>query len=537
MTTVPASRRLLAALALAAAAATVALVWDGTRYPGPGLYGDGAGYLGAAESLAHHGGLRVPFATYDSADSTSVLAQWPPGFPVVLSAPLRAGAGPMAAIRIVQAAVGGCTVALTAIIVATATAPVWGAAVAVALLVTPAIVAVHLNVVSEPLYLLCLAIVLWSMVWRSGRPLTYGIAAAAAVLVRYLGVAAIAGAGVWAALQPGPSRARARRAAIAIAPGLVVRALWGAYVGWAGGSARPLHADHQVGAALRQLVGATAAWLAPWDLGTSSRAIPHGVQAGFKVILGAAIAAAIVAEVRAWRVSRRSGADSPAADGDPDAGLSVGPAGRLLAASTLLAVCHVAALLAARLLYSDVAFYDRVLAPVQYLLAVAVVTLVASRWTGVRSPARLGFAALGLVWVAGAAATTNQLLRIATSVGLDHANVDERRGPTIGWLRAHAAGEPIYTNEPAKIFFHLNRDSRSLPWILDADTARALEGALRARPGVVVWFTGGTAASYVAPDLLPRASTPAKLEAAMPFRVVARGSDGVVWELGPRVSP
>jgi hypothetical protein len=166
-----------------------------------------------------------------------------------------------------------------------------------------------------------------------------------------------------------------------------------------------------------------------------------------------------------------------------------------------------------------------------------VVALIASRWTSVRSPVRVGLAALGLVWVAGAAATTNQLLHIATSTGLDHANVAERRGPTIAWLRANAAGEPIYTNEPAKIFFHLRRDSRSLPWILDADTVLALEGALRARPGVVVWFTGGTAASFVAADLLPRASTPAKLEAALPLHVVARGSDGVVWELDPRVAP
>ena len=219
LTTMRASRRLLVALALAAAAATVALVWDGTRYPGPGLYGDGAAYLGAAESLVHDGGLRVPFATYESADSTSVLAQWPPGFPVVLSVPLWARRGPMAAIRIVQAAVGGCTVALTAIVVATATAPVWGAAVAVALLVTPAIVAVHLNVVSEPLYLLCLAIMLWSNGLAFRPPLAYGMLAAAAVLVRYLGLAAIAGAGVWAALQPGPSRVRARRAAIAHRPG------------------------------------------------------------------------------------------------------------------------------------------------------------------------------------------------------------------------------------------------------------------------------------------------------------------------------
>jgi hypothetical protein len=527
------SKRLLGALGLAAAAAMVALVWSGTTYPGPGLYGDGAGYLGAAQSLAHHDGLRVPFAEYNSTDSTSVLAQWPPGFPAVLSVPVWAGAPPMTAVRIVQAAVGGCTVALTALMVATVTAPAWGAAAAVAMLVTPAIVAVHLNVVSEPLYLLCLACMLWAMVWRPGRPAMYGVAAAAAVLVRYLGVAAIAGAGVWAAVQPGSRSARARRIAIAIAPGLVVRALWTAYVRSAGGSERPLHVDHHAGAALRQLMGATAAWLAPWDLGTSARVIPYGAQVVFKVILGVAIVAAIVAEARGWRDARRS-AERVA----PEIGAipAAGPTARLLAASALLVACHVAALLAARLLFSDVAFYDRVLAPVHYLLSVAVVALIASRWPGARSPVRLALAALGLVWMGGAAVTTDQLLRLATTVGLDHANVAERNGATIGWLRSHAAGEPIYTNEPAKIFFHLQRDSRSLPWVLDADTVQALERSLRARPGVVVWFTGGTAESFVSADLLPRAATAAKLEAALPLRAVARGSDGVVWELDPRVA-
>ena len=49
---------------------------------------------------------------------------------------------------------------------------------------------------------------------------------------------------------------------------------------------------------------------------------------------------------------------------------------RLVAACVLLTACHLAALMVARLLYSDVAFYDRVLAPVHYLLAVGVIALV-----------------------------------------------------------------------------------------------------------------------------------------------------------------
>ena len=526
-----ASWRVLAALALVSAAATGALVWDGTRYPGPGLYGDGAGYLGAAESFAEHGTLRVPFANYDSVDSTSVLSQWPPAFSIALSVPLRAGTDPLTAIRLVQAVTGACTIGLTVVLVGVVTAPAWGAVAAVVLLATDSITGVHLNAVSEPLYILCLAIALWGMVRHPDRPLTYGLAAAASALVRYLGTAAILGAGVWAMLQPGSSRLRVQRAVVAVLPGLAVATAWRTYFRWAGGIARPLHADHQVGAALRQLLGATAAWLAPWDLGgNGSGRMAHGAQAGFKLVFGAAIVALLAREMRAARrgETRNGGAGGEVA-GTPDA--------RLVAACVLLTACHLAALMAARLLYSDVAFYDRVLAPVHYLMAVGVIALVASRWQAVSPPLRAGLAALAVVWLLGAATATTRLVRTATTVGLDHANTSERQGATISWLRANGAGVPIYTNEPAKIFYHLGRDSRGLPWILDADTVRALERALRARPGMVVWFTGGTAASYVAPDLLARASTPAKLEGALPLRVVSRGGDGIVWELAPRVGP
>jgi hypothetical protein len=526
-----ASWRVLAALALVSAAATGALVWDGTRYPGPGLYGDGAGYLGAAESFAEHGTLRVPFANYDSVDSTSVLSQWPPAFSIVLSVPLRAGTDPLTAIRLVQALAGACTIGLTVVLVGALTAPAWGAVAAVVLLATDSITGVHLNAVSEPLYILCLAIALWGMVRHPDRPLTYGLAAAASALVRYLGTAAILGGGVWAMLQPGSSRLRVQRAVVAVLPGLAVATAWRTYFRWAGGIARPLHADHQVGAALRQLLGATAAWLAPWDLGgNGSGRMAHGAQAGFKLVFGAAIVALLAREMRAARrgETRNGGAGGEVA-GTPDA--------RLVAACVLLTACHLAALMAARLLYSDVAFYDRVLAPVHYLMAVGVIALVASRWQAVSPPLRAGLAALAVVWLLGAATATTRLVRTATTVGLDHANTSERQGATISWLRANGAGVPIYTNEPAKIFYHLGRDSRGLPWILDADTVRALERALRARPGMVVWFTGGTAASYVAPDLLARASTPAKLEGGLPLRVVSRGGDGIVWELAPRVGP
>ncbi len=229
-------------------------------------------------------------------------------------------------------------------------------------------------------------------------------------------------------------------------------------------------------------------------------------------MFGVAIVALLVAEMRAAMAARRG----ETRDGGVSGEVTDASGARLVAACVLLTACHLAALLAARLLYSDVAFYDRVLAPVHYLLAVGVIALVGSRWRAASPPRRAGLAALVVVWLSGAAAATARLVRTATTTGLDHANTSERRGATISWLRANGAGVPIYTNEPAKIFYHLGRDSRSLPWILDADTVRALERALRTRPGMVVWFTGGTAASYVAPDLLPRASTPGQARKCAP---------------------
>ena len=185
-------------------------------------------------------------------------------------------------------------------------------------------------------------------------------------------------------------------------------------------------------------------------------------------------------------MARIRGERAPAAsaDGEPGAGRHAGPATRLLAASVLLAACHVAALLAARLLYSDVAFYDRVLAPVHYLLAcgcgdadrVAVDQRdVAVRW-GWRRSGWCGWPPLRPrrpVNSCRSPPASGWITRTSMSGG----------GPRSGGFGRMRAGEPIYTNEPAKIFFHLNRDSRSLPWILDADTVQALEGALRARPG------------------------------------------------------
>jgi hypothetical protein len=294
-----------------------------------------------------------------------------------------------------------------------------------------------------------------------------------------------------------------------------------------------MHVDHDVGTAARDLGRATAAWLAPWDG-------PETLRAIIKLALGAAIAYAIVLAVgaarRADRPSDRRAAPAPGEGRTPP---RFGRAGRgpvalrMAGACGILIVCHLATLLSARVLYSDVAFYDRMVAPIAYLMDVAMVAVIAMYWGGLGTRARLVVVALGAVWLAGSGVATGGLLRVARTVGLDHANLAERRSPMIVWLRAHADSQAIYTNEPAKIYYHLHRFCRALPWVLDPDSARALDEALRRRPGLVVWFANGRADSYVAADLLPRAASPEKLESSLPLRAVVRLTDGVVWVRDP----
>jgi hypothetical protein len=199
-----------------------------------------------------------------------------------------------------------------------------------------------------------------------------------------------------------------------------------------------------------------------------------------------------------------------------------------MAAAALLLACHLAMLFVSQALDSAVEFSSRMFAPVHYLLTVMAVTALGTAWQ-VRHRARLlATAAAGIVF-AGSAWKTAELLRESRTVGIDHARPEERLSPTLAWLRTRGRGLPIYANEPAKIYFHLQRPSRVLPWIVTADTLRHLDQVLHDRPGYVVWFTAGRAESYVPGSLLGEALTPDKLTSAIPLAVVAEFADGVIW--------
>ena len=169
-------RHLITALLAGALAFAGALAI--TEPLGPGLDPDARAYLYAAGTLAHAGSLRDVRDEWVSADSTRSLTRWPPGFSVAIAAAIALGAPPVQGGRAIVAlsAFAAMTIAVW---LACAAAGSWaGAALALALLVTPAVAFVHESVLSEPLFLALLMATLSFMVRPRVAPSESGAAAA-----------------------------------------------------------------------------------------------------------------------------------------------------------------------------------------------------------------------------------------------------------------------------------------------------------------------------------------------------------------------
>ncbi|HWZ57752.1 MAG TPA: hypothetical protein VNW46_02155 [Gemmatimonadaceae bacterium] len=499
------------AVAGLSAALAAILVAAGTRPPGPALYGDSAGYLGTAVSLARHGTLRVPYASYASADSTAPLAQWPPGFPALLAVPLRFGASEATSARIVNIVSAAATIGLVVLIVGAAAGPGWATLGAVAVIVTTSVVWIHLEVLSEPPFTALTMLTLALMVRAPApeRPAATGLASAACVLVRYAGLGVVGAVVLWEALQPGPVVARLRRAAVAGTPGVAAYLVWTAVVRHGGAAVRHVHLDHHPLLAARRALGSTFAWLAPGFVGED-----HHVELA-RVALKAALLIGLAALVVA--LGRRP------ARGRPSPSLSVA------SAATLLATSIVALMLFARVMESGVSFYDRVLAPAHALLDVAIVAALASWWSDATRPARaVAMMAVG-AWLAWSMALSVRMAHEITTHGIDHTVVGASPSPLWAWVGDAGRAGPIYSNDPADVYFETHRASRYLPWVMTPDSARALCQALARRPGLVVWVSAYTGEGLVYPELVPRLTTPATLTRAVPLHPVARFPDGIVW--------
>ncbi|HKV71888.1 MAG TPA: hypothetical protein VJN62_11605 [Gemmatimonadales bacterium] len=469
-----------------AALATLAVLFA-TAPRGPGLTPDGMSYLAAAQSFAHGGPLREPFASWSSPDSTSRLADYPAGFSIVLAAPMALGVSPPQAARWVEALSMGLAVAITIHLLGTL-AGIWGAAAGFSLvLLMPAFTDISVLVVSEPLFFVIMLGCVATMVRRPDRPLVAGLLAAAANLVRYAGTFLVAGVVIWSGLQPGSWRWRMVRMAVAAAPGLLLHAFW-RVAGIDPGGGLTSSAYGGVGDAIREGWHTGVAWLAPGLAGAAQTVVTLVFLAGLVVALGIGY--------------RRS----------------AGEARRLYQVCGVLAVLYVGTVGFARLyVIPDIPFDSRILSP--FFLTVSLAAAQAVVVVGAAARTRVVTALAVSAWCALAGVRDAQVVRQARASGLDYETAEWQESPVADWLRGPGRALTLYTTDPAGIWFINGRPSRLLPDTLDADSVSAFRRQFESRPSALVAF------DVPFSEMAPADS----IVAALRLTPAAQFAHGVVW--------
>jgi 4-amino-4-deoxy-L-arabinose transferase-like glycosyltransferase len=491
--------------AIVAGIVAAAGVWILSAPPGPGLDPDAASYLGAAASLAHGRGYRIPIADWRSPDSTSALAHFPPGYPTALAAAITAGAAPTRAARIVNAAAAFVTVAAATALVTEVAGLLPGLALAVALLVMHAVVIVHLSVLSEPLFLTCLVCTPVAMASFQRAPNEHarlataglaGLAAAGAVLVRYAGIAMVAAVVFWCIIPPASFAVRLRRAVVAALPAAVLFGAWVArsYLMKEHGSIRAIGMYGGFGDTLTMGFSTVVAWVVPL---TSDDSLP-----GRSWIALVVLAVLVLVVVRGVRAARER------------------PAAATLAAVATLAVCYLAVLVASRLLADPgIPFDERILVPLFLLAAIGTAIALATWSRTVGRGARAVAGVLLLGWLAASFRATEDDVEWMLENGSDFAQAQWSDSPLLAWARSNAARRPLYSNWPAAIVFHLQRTAHEAPNDSTPTLLAAFADTVRARGGVVLAFDQPSP-DQIGPTALARASG---------LYTVIRVADGAVF--------
>ena len=447
-----------------------------TSGAGPGLDPDAMSYLGAATSFAQHGTLRVPSNSWDDHDSTAALSMWPPGYSIAMAIPQKIGASRYTSARIVMSTAAFVTATTLFILLEDAAGP-WAAAGGVTVIfATPAINGVHLSVLSEPLFLACLALTLLAMVRHPGRPFVAGAAAAAAAMVRYAGFSAPAAVVLWFFFsRDKPFRERIIDAAKAASiPAIVIGA-------WTVRTALLQDAQSGIGFAiywhffgtLRQALSTIADWLAPGVEGRTLRGLTTIIVCCALIIASARAVPAIRAREKAVEFLR---------------------------ADMLMLSCYVAILLPARLFIGDAIPFDfRILSPAIFLAEAAIIVALAAFVSRAGRVARVSAAVVTALWLAGSVFVSSQNAIEAITEGSDFASSDWRESPTITWVRSRSEGHAIFSNWPAAIYFRTNRIARDVPESLNKAELREFADIMRGKHGVFVAFSSNNP-DYPPPD-------------------------------------
>ena len=464
-------------------------VWILSAPPGPGLDPDAASYLGAAESLARGRGYRIPIADWRSPDSTSALAHFPPGYPTVIAAAIATGATPARAARIVNAAAAFITVAAATALVTSVAGVVAGVALAAALLVMHAVVIVHLSVLSEPLFLACLVCTVVAMERFRCAPNEHARLGAAALA----GVAAVV---LWCAALPAAIVVRARRVVVAVLPAGVLFGAWvvRSYLMSGAHSIRAFGTYGEFGDTLAMGFSTLVGWLVPL---TADDTLP-----GRSWIALCLLAALLLVIARGALAARRT------------------PAAATLASLATLAICYVAVLVASRLLADPgIPFDERILVPLFLLATIGAAIALRAWWGGAGRVARGVAAALLIGWFAASFRASEDDVEWLLENGSDFAQAQWTASPVLAWARANAARQPLYSNWPAAIVFHLHRAAHEVPNDSTAVLLRDFADTLRVRGGVIVAF------DQPSPDQIGVTA----LARAPGLRAVARLADGTIF--------
>jgi hypothetical protein len=515
---------------LVAAVLGIVVAWgvlDLTEPPGPGYDPDSLSYLGAGVSLARGEGLRVPSAPWTSADTTTPLVHFPPGFSVAIAAAISLGATPPNAARLVEAA-AACATMIGLVVAAVVAGGMFAALIAAVLAaVTPALVGVHGTVLSEPLFLALLVGFVGVLAGeRSGREtrraLLLGAIAAAATLVRYAGASLVAALVLDALIAPLDAaaatgatavrwRARIRRASIAAALPVIALGAWAL--------TRPRVPDAErirdvglyftgAGVTLTEGINTMRRWLAPSvETATAANAVA--------LLILAAIIALLLRAANAARRGKATAAEV-----------------RLVRAVETTAVCYVLVVVASRFLAdAGIPFDDRLLAPL-FLLASLTLAVVLASWC--RATMAAGRRALVLLtlgitgsWIAGSAQVSAGLIWEFRNDGADLASSEWRTSPLVDWAAHAPPGKALYSNWPAAIWLHTGRAAFELPDKLDTGTVSAFRAKLASEHGDVLAF------SAASPDMAP----PDSLARLAGLVEVARWPGGVVWRPGDLAGP
>jgi hypothetical protein len=464
-----------------------------TQAPGPGLEPDSMSYLGAAESLARDGTLAVPFADWSDEESTSRLSHFPPGYPFAIALGMMAGASASGSARVVQSAAAVVSAGGAVMVTSMAGGPLAGTLAGLAVLATPAYAEDHVVVLSEPLFLALLVLVLGLMVADRPRPVALGIAGAAALLVRYAGVAVSCAAALWCFARPGTARQRVARAALVAGPATAAFLFWSQWAGevreygWLGGN---------LPASLAEGWGTLQGWLAP--------AVPPSALCAV-LALGAFVCVTFLLLRGGWS----------------EAGTAAPATRRLVRACTLLAICYGGVVFLSRL-FADggIPFDNRIGSPVFVLVTIAAIAASAAEWRSWPSLARGAAAAAGVLWLAGSILLVEREVGSLLEDGWGYASPDWT-GSSLGvWLRTEGMGYMLYSDNPAAVYSLAHRSSRLTPEDSDPATLAAFGAALAARPSAIIGF-----ANPITTDI-PRAGALAK---GLRLRQALRSDDGSVW--------